>query len=358
MLPTPTPPGSPRRGVKSSLICRSALANPSLPVSPSRPGERIWFDPNVNRLLHDGSLRCRISADRHHYWLPVQLAGFAPNTDPADPTYFNGELARLTIEPTAPRLMKSATFPFQLVRYFDGKASNEAWHRHQRGELDVTEQQLEVVQRTVADSAGHPLPLEQSGTAHIVGVSVLAITSDHHAVFVRQASGNAVAPDAFAVSGSGSLDWVDVLARPEATLHDLLRAGMLRELQEECGVRPEEVRLETFRLTGYFRWLARAAKPEFTGFVRLNVPLAELQSRPVAASEARFTRDLVGVPDCRFRSPVGASPNIDSARNYVVLRRALAAASGSAPGSVRLSTSAFATWLFAIPEALASNPVH
>jgi len=140
--------------------------------------------------------------------------------------------------------------------------------------------------------------------ANIVGISLLAITADRQVLFVRQTERNSVLPKGFAASSSGSLDWADtknVKQRAEFTgqsvlLRDVLFEGMLRELYEESQVRRSEIVEGSQHVTGYFRWLRRGAKPEFTGIVRLNVTLAELTGRRVKGTEKNYTAGRFAVP--------------------------------------------------------------
>lgn len=71
---------------------------------------------------------------------------------------------------------------------------------------------------------------------------------------------------------------------------------MLRELLEESQVRRDEIVEGSEHITGYFRWLSRAAKPEFTGVVGLTVTLAELEGRKVKGAEKNYTAGRYSVP--------------------------------------------------------------
>lgn len=64
---------------------------------------------------------------------------------------------------------------------------------------------------------------------------------------------------------------------------------MLRELLEESQVRRDEIVEGSQYVTGYFRWLSRGAKREFTAVVRLNVTLADLERRRVKGTEKNYT---------------------------------------------------------------------
>jgi hypothetical protein len=72
--------------------------------------------------------------------------------------------------------------------------------------------------------------------------------------------------------------------------------GMLRELREETGTRNVHIVEDSARLTGYFRWISRAAKPEFTGIVRLSCDFATLRNQSLSGTEKAFTQSFTSVP--------------------------------------------------------------
>lgn len=71
---------------------------------------------------------------------------------------------------------------------------------------------------------------------------------------------------------------------------------MLRELLEESQVRRDEIGKGSQHVTGYFRCLSRGAKPEFTGVVRLNVTLPDLERRRVKGAEKKYIADRFAAP--------------------------------------------------------------
>ena len=139
---------------------------------------------------------------------------------------------------------------------------------------------------------GHLRTLAESALANAIGVSTLAVTADGAFVLVRQSRLNVTSPMLLAPSGSGSLDPRD-LGRRTATLQDILRRGMHRELREEMAIRLDEIKGTT--VTGFARWLDRGAKPEFFGLTRLLVTGDDLAGRRALApgerpySEGRLT---------------------------------------------------------------------
>lgn len=154
------------------------------------------------------------------------------------------------------------------------------------------------------DATGEILGSSDARMANIVGITLVAITSDGPVLFVRQTARNSVLPKGLAASSSGSLDWAGgkrVRQRAEAVgqrvmLRDVLFEGMLRELLEELQVRRGESVEGSQYVTGYFRWLSRGAEPEFTGVVHLNVTLADLECWRVKGPTRAILKDVLRYP--------------------------------------------------------------
>ncbi|QBF46710.1 hypothetical protein [Janibacter limosus] len=237
------------------------------------------------------------------------------------PIRFNGQCLGLGVEPTA-QLLTDGHLAFVPTRYFDGECSNELWgfRIHRRDERQSIQPRDLAV-----DRAGRALSLDQSRAANIVGISLFAVTRDDKVMLIQQTQGNSVAPGALASSSSGSLDLADFPQGPRRPWWSswwgasrgqgdgdvngvrVLLTGMLRELHEECLVRPGrrtdgspdyfagEVRGETARVTGYWRWESRSMKPEFSGLVKVDVDAGTLTSRTHRGGETTFTERLVAV---------------------------------------------------------------
>ena len=131
--------------------------------------------------------------------------------------------------------------------------------------------------------------------ADAVGVSTLAVTADGALVLVAQSGRNTASPRLLAPSGSGSLDPRDLGSGRTGMLPDILRRGMHRELGEETGIRPDEIRTTT--VTGFARWLERGAKPEFFGWTKLSATADDLAGRrPAASRERQYSGGTFTVP--------------------------------------------------------------
>jgi 8-oxo-dGTP pyrophosphatase MutT (NUDIX family) len=72
-------------------------------------------------------------------------------------------------------------------------------------------------------------------------------------------------------------------------LQDIVRRGMERELREETGIRPDEIRHT--KVIGFARWLERGAKPEFFGITELSTTGKDLsgRNRHLASDERLYT---------------------------------------------------------------------
>ncbi|GAA2036367.1 hypothetical protein GCM10009720_16170 [Yaniella flava] len=271
--------------------------------------ELLWRDPSIDETLQQGAGQIEVVVADEAYALPGDLRSIAPRAfrslanqsspDTPDrlPRWFNGKLTRLASDPSA---FQAEPLKLESVRFFDGQASNEQlpWCR-----TDATEDRS-VIHQHLFDNDGDVLNLASSGLANMVGISVLAITTDGYVLFVQQGASNSVQSSGYAASGSGSLDWSDTVAvhkrcqkRGEnMTLHELLTAGMQREMREESQVHRDEIVDESQVVTGYSRWLSRGAKPEFSGLVKLNVAMADVIERAPGADEAQYSVGRGWVP--------------------------------------------------------------
>jgi len=345
-----------------------------VPISTGVSPELAWQSPEVDDLLRakpafisdpQGSLE----SDR--FRLPDTLTEIGGrslrhrsarrgdgSTRRLPPARFNGRLVRLAAEPT-PRTLTSGELVFQHVRYYDGESSNEVWpltysHGARAGRSPV--------EPFVVDRERRLLSLDQARAGNILGISLFAVTRDDQIILVRQSPRNSVSPGAFASSSSGSADPEDFgwhLPSPQRERRALagVMTGMLRELTEESRVRRDEVIDATATVTGYFRWLDRAAKPEFTGLVRLRVASEELSSRAFTGGESAFTVDLGFLPlafAIAEASSWRADPSPPAKRQAAAVERFVADVQQRYPGAT-VSPSCVGAWCAAI-DFLAARP--
>lgn len=114
-----------------------------------------------------------------------------------------------------------------------------------------------------------------------IGITTLLVTENNRVVMLHQGTTKAVGSLTVTFGGSGSMNFSDM--EEAGTPADLRRAveyAMARETCEETGMKKyfDEVRRNTI-VTGFFRWVDRCGKPEFTGLTRARgVPFSEKQS--------------------------------------------------------------------------------
>jgi hypothetical protein len=268
--------------------------------------EAILRDVAVDEHLHATASTTAIRAVKEPYMLPRPLRSIAPrsfrvlaNRSSPDtpnrlPQWFNGKLTRLSSD------LVDGVLTIQPVGFFDGQASNELLGFQYADDPSGAS----VIHRQVFDQRDQVLSLSESGLANIIGITVFAITADGYVLFVQQGSANAVQSSGYAASGSGSLDWDDVVtasgaarrANKQMSLHELLMTGMCRELAEESQVDTNEIVDGSEVVTGFFRWLSRGAKPEFTGLVKVSVTINDLLDRQPDDQEALYTTGRAWVP--------------------------------------------------------------
>jgi hypothetical protein len=103
-----------------------------------------------------------------------------------------------------------------------------------------------------------------------IGITTLLVTENRRVAMLQQGSNNAIGARTVTLGGSGSLDYAD-MARVgnHPDLRRVIVQGMARELAEETGMKKhfDDIRGNTM-VTGFFRWVDRCGKPEFTGITR------------------------------------------------------------------------------------------
>jgi 8-oxo-dGTP pyrophosphatase MutT (NUDIX family) len=194
---------------------------------------------------------------------------------------FNGKVIGMRGDPLPPGPSHAPPIRLHVAQFFDAQCSNEMCslritHRETGEDFDP--------RHTLLTSAnGHLNTLAESSLADCVGISTIAVTADGGLVLVRQTRRNIASALLLAPSGSGSLEPRDI---KDKTVQDIVRHGMERELCEETGIRPDEIRAT--RVTGFARWLERGAKPEFLGLTELSITASDLAERRHLASDERL----------------------------------------------------------------------
>jgi hypothetical protein len=248
----------------------------------------------IDHTIATRGLPARVSGEP--YRLPRSLKASAPYVLPIcnhGRLVFNGKVVGMSGDPLPP--VSSLTTPIKLhiARFFDCQCSNEMCAL--RITNRDTGEEFDPRRSLLANTDGHLTTLAESQLANAVGISTLAITIDHELVLVKQSSRNVASPLLLAPSGSGSLDRRDLGSSRGETLQDIVRRGMQRELCEETGIRPEEIRYTT--VVGFARWLERGAKPEFFGVTQLSTTAEDMATRRrLASDEMRYSGGTLTIP--------------------------------------------------------------
>lgn len=143
-----------------------------------------------------------------------------------------------------------------------------------------------------------------------IGCSTIGFTKDSFIILWTQGTNNIFSKDLLAPTGSGSVNYSDLTHR---NLQQTVIKTMERELSEETIYRPnlsnekpssngdETVSNKTLIL-GFYRWVTRGGKPEFTGITKLagsadeyKPRLGEMRSRAPLKLYIGSINDLPGV---------------------------------------------------------------
>ncbi|UOX90071.1 hypothetical protein MUY14_05405 [Amycolatopsis sp. FBCC-B4732] len=283
----------------------TAIAAPfptaELPPPPAYPEAAYLAVPARGTALVSAAIDRELWEERHTidvaeepYRLPPSLKATAPHVLPLRARgrlLFNGPVVGMRGDPLPATGARPAPIRLHRARFFDAVCSNEL------GTLRITRtdtgEEYDLRKAELTDSAGALRELSGSALADHVGVSTVAFTTDGKLVTVRQSTLNAVSGLLLAPSGSGSLEPRD-LRTPDGgarqALHTAVRAGMERELCEESGLTPADIR--STKVTGFARWMDRGAKPEFFGLTELAADSAEVARRRPVSGERLYSAGL------------------------------------------------------------------
>lgn len=181
--------------------------------------------------------------------------------------------------------------------------------------------------------------LGRSECSNHIGVDTLGVTRNDELVLVVQSTRNAHGGGQLAPSGSGSADWADLTDAVAAGtgMGGFLRGAMERELSEECGLLPAQVKRT--ELLGFARFVQRGGKPQFCGVTRLSATRDDLR---------RLGPDRVFVDDY----VVHQLDLADSARAAATVRAARTAHSGKVSVPLAVNLELLARWIEQDPDAL------
>lgn len=103
-----------------------------------------------------------------------------------------------------------------------------------------------------------------------IGISTLAVTEDNYLVLWVQNYKTQHNRNMYVPTATGSCNWSDLSGK---SFSQTVVNAMHRELWEECTLKNTFKSLQevgSTKITGFFRWINRGGKPEFTGITRLN----------------------------------------------------------------------------------------
>ena len=205
--------------------------------------------------------------------------------------------AKIGLVDDAPRKLDGDRFGIYRTSYFHSLLTNE-------GVTKVLETRGVVPYRVFEGNKYFPFEsgpgspirsLADSCMADHIGVSTLVVTRDRKLVMWRQSAHAQQSRNRLVATGSGSCDWSDLV---EGDLKATLIRAMEREFHEESfgGDRKARVECDT-RVIGYFRWVRRGAKPEFTGATWADVDASAYMFDAVARANTilvDWCRDVWG----------------------------------------------------------------
>ena len=252
---------------------RIAAPFPTATISPpgAYPDPLYLYVPNRGTALVSGPVDQAVASqpmdarlDEDLYRLPKSLKASARYVLPKvnyGRLVFNGKIIGMRGDPLPPESSSPPPIRLHIAEFFDAQCSNEMCTlqvTHRNGERDF-DPRVELL----TSSNGQLRTLAESILADCIGISTVAFTSDNALVVTRQSSRNIASAQLLAPSGSGSLDPRDLGAastgRPRRgeILQDIVRRGMERELEEETGIRQDEIRCTQVTR---FRPMARARR--------------------------------------------------------------------------------------------------
>lgn len=181
------------------------------------------------------------------------------------------------------------------VRYFDSELTNEAfrsdvvrkWRSDPRGpdeDLFCSPRKYFPYDRVGGNKiAVRSFPI--SGIANHIGITAVVVTSDMKPILMRQGKVNNIGSGMIVCCGSGSMDWSD-LRKGDGDLMAAMKRAVAREIMEESNGSIVDKRGEdaynylifNTLATGFFRWVDRCGKPEFTFVTKIDKKSDEIKA--------------------------------------------------------------------------------
>lgn len=194
---------------------------------------------------------------------------------------------KVTLNDTARALMTKEPASLAQTTYFESLLTTEAFRSmiksknlHGNPEISTDLTQYYPVDEVDEDGAKslHLSDDYYKRVAIYIGATSLVFTENRRILMMFQGSGKAMEANKIMLGGSGSVDMVDASNNTDGDLRSIARLGMAREVAEETNHkdRLDEI-LDNTLLTGFFHWMDRAGKPEFSGITKAGiVPFASL----------------------------------------------------------------------------------
>ena len=265
-----------------ALTVSDRLVNSGYKVEPreGHPSHGLLTSEEINKALFSSAQSPGlIVADRktyhaEHSGAVAQVLLKAGRPQPGV-VFFNAKKVRIVSEPLLDNSGALTPVYIQPTRYFDTVITNNALPfalRSKRGHRDVFNGHENCFpDYTISECS------DDSFCANQVGASTLAVTSDSYLVITEQGSKSAQGPGELAPSGSGSADWRRD-TRGRADLRAFVKDFAGRELEEECGLKHEDI--EWLKIIGYGRLLHRAGLPQFFCFAKLKCEYRNIEVTP------------------------------------------------------------------------------
>lgn len=231
------------------------------------------------------------------------------------------------------------------ARYFDSLMTQEAFSA--RVSCSPVEQIAEKRQildglrfYPLAEDGTRLAPLPVAGITSHFGAAAITIGSDGVPLFALQGKENLISGGKVVWRATGSMDYADLNTALGSgrDFRDAVKRNIVREAYEEMGLRKlalprETVLAELFRrtiVTGFFRTVERAGKPDFIGLLKLpkdwkfdsidQKELRPIKSFPFALTPIRTVEDFVDL-EARLREHdvTLAASSLTALRRMVVI---------------------------------------
>lgn len=298
--------------------------------------QAIIYDPNVNLLLEEGNnpIDWESAFFELHPYVMQHLPVFIRNMKEAPIGTSDDPKVRLKSDITVETIKHGDEVELQRTSYFRDRLSNTLANY----QVMCEGRRVFSLRDEVLEPSGELICLSESKLSNQLGGSTILITRRGGLISLRQGNFTAENPAVLVPAGSGSFDPLEPEAFAGLSFQDYARQEAIRELQEECGIKSENI--TSIQICGFGRYLYRCGKPEVFCIAttdltneQINVPVREwdyqqktpelfLLNRRIGRIELmegldRFIRELED-PNSRYQQACGPLYwNVVFARNYI-----------------------------------------